>query len=118
MFTNALLRLISSPKNSPDGKTIGVKILPLPAQIEAEPKEDGESWHLCSVWEKDGRRQVARDAAEHVDDGDPEPARQLLYVPEHGHLEKRRHQAVQDPAGHHHKVSLHLAEPSHSSGPR
>lgn len=55
--------------------------------------------YLCSVGQKDGRGQVASDATQHVDDGDPQPASQLLQVPEHRHLEKHRHQAVQDPAG-------------------
>jgi len=54
--------------------------------------------HLRSVGQKDGRGQVAGDAAEHVDDGNPQPASQLLDVPQHRHLEKHRHQAVQDPA--------------------
>lgn len=54
--------------------------------------------HLCSVGQKDGRGQVASDATEHVDDGDSEPASQLLDVPQHGHLEQDRHQAVQDSA--------------------
>lgn len=56
-----------------------------------------KSLYLCSVWKKDGWGQVACDATEHVDDGDPEPTHQLLYVPQHRHLEKHRHQAVQDP---------------------
>lgn len=54
--------------------------------------------HLCSVGQEDGRGQIACDAAEHVDDGDSQPASQLLYVPQHRHLKKHWHQAVQDPA--------------------
>lgn len=53
--------------------------------------------YLCSVGQEDGRGQVACDATEHVDDGDSQPARQLLDVPQHCHLEKHRHQAVKDP---------------------
>lgn len=56
-----------------------------------------ENPHLCSVWKEDRWGQVSCDATEHVDDGDPEPTRQLLYVPQHRHLEKHWHQAVQDP---------------------
>lgn len=55
--------------------------------------------HLCSVGQEDGRGQIACDAAEHVDDGDSQPASQLLYVPQHCHLKEHWHQAVQDPTG-------------------
>lgn len=55
--------------------------------------------NLCSVGQEDGGGQVACDAAQHVDEGDPEPASQLLDVPQHGHLEEHRHQAVQYAAG-------------------
>lgn len=57
------------------------------------------SANLCSVGQEDGGGQVACDAAQHVDEGDPEPAGQLLNVPQHGHLEEHRHQAVQDAVG-------------------
>lgn len=57
----------------------------------------GDAAYLGSVGQEDGWGQVAGDAAQHVDDGDPQPASQLLYVPQHRHLEEYRHQAVQDP---------------------
>lgn len=57
----------------------------------------GPRRHLSSVGEEDGRRQVARDAADDVNDGDPQPARQFLQVPQDGHLKRHRHQAVEDP---------------------
>lgn len=53
--------------------------------------------HLSSVGKKDGRGQVARDATDDVNDGDPQPARQFLQVPQDGHLKRHRHQAVKDP---------------------
>lgn len=55
--------------------------------------------HLGSVGQEDGRRQVASNATEDVNDGDAQPARQLLQVPQDGHLESHRHQAVKDPGG-------------------
>lgn len=56
-----------------------------------------DTLYLCSVGQEYGWGQVACDAAQHVDDGDSQPASQLLYVPQHRHLEKHWHQAVQDP---------------------
>lgn len=53
--------------------------------------------NLRSVGKKDGRGQVASDAADDVNDGDPQPARQFLQVPQDGHLKGHRHQAVKDP---------------------
>lgn len=50
--------------------------------------------YLCPVWEEDGAGQVACDAAEHEDDGDAVPAGQLFQVPQDGHLEDHRNQAV------------------------
>lgn len=55
--------------------------------------------HLGSVRQEERRRQVAGDAAENVNDGDAQPAGQLLQVPQDGHLEDHRHQAVQQAAG-------------------
>lgn len=55
--------------------------------------------HLGSVRQKERRRQVAGDAAENVNDGDAEPASQLLQVPQYCHLEHHRHQTVQQAAG-------------------
>lgn len=57
------------------------------------------SLYLCSIGQEDGRGQVASDATEHVDDRDSEPASQLLYIPQHRHLEQHRNQAVQNSAG-------------------
>lgn len=53
--------------------------------------------NLRSVGKKDGRGQVASDATDDVNDGDPQPARQFLQVPQDGHLKCHRHQAVKDP---------------------
>ena len=53
--------------------------------------------HLRSVGQEDGWSQVAGDATDDVNDGDAQPARQLLQVPQDGHLERHRHQAVKDP---------------------
>lgn len=53
--------------------------------------------YLGSVGQEYGRGQVAGDAAQDVNDWDAEPASQLLQVPQDGHLESHRHQAVEDP---------------------
>lgn len=55
--------------------------------------------YLGSVGQEYGRGQVAGDAAQDVNDGDAQPASQLLQVPQDGHLESHRHQAVEDPGG-------------------
>lgn len=55
--------------------------------------------YLGSVRQEERRRQVARDAAEDVNDGDAVPASQLLQVPQYCHLEDHRHQTVQQAAG-------------------
>lgn len=65
------------------------------ATIRAKPLEFGAN--LCSVGKEDGRGQVASDATDDVDDGDPQPARQFLQIPQDGHLKRHRHQAVKDP---------------------
>lgn len=54
-------------------------------------------YHLCSVGQEDGWGQVASDATEDVNDWDAQPTRQLLQVPQDGHLESHWHQAVKDP---------------------
>ena len=51
--------------------------------------------YLRSVGQEEGAGQVAGDATEDVDDGDADPAGQLLQIPQDGHLEHHRHQAVQ-----------------------
>lgn len=53
---------------------------------------------LGSVGQKERRRQVPSDAAENVNDGDADPASELLQVSQYGHLEDHRHQAVQQAA--------------------
>lgn len=55
------------------------------------------SVYLGSVGQEYGRGQVAGDAAQDVNDGDAQPTSQLLQVPQDGHLERHRHQAVEDP---------------------
>lgn len=55
--------------------------------------------HLRPVRQEDGTGQIARDATEDEDDGDAEPACQLLQVSQHRHLEGHRHQAVDDAGG-------------------
>lgn len=59
----------------------------------------GGGWfvYLGSVGQEYGRGQIARDAAQDVNDGDAQPASQLLQVPQDGHLESHGHQAVEDP---------------------
>lgn len=58
-----------------------------------------EETHLGSERQKQRRRQVPRDAAENVNDGDADPASELLQVSQYCHVEHRRHQAVQQAAG-------------------
>ena len=44
--------------------------------------------HLCPVRQEDGTGRIACDAAKDENDGDEMPARQLLQVPQHRHLER------------------------------
>ena len=60
-----------------------------PAPCPAPP-----SAYLRPVGEEEGTGEVAGDAAEDEDDGDAVPAGQLLQVPQDGHLEDHRHEAV------------------------
>ena len=46
--------------------------------------------YLRSVGQEEGAGQVAGDATEDVDDGDADPASQLLQIPQDGHLEHHR----------------------------
>lgn len=72
------------------GELAGVRV------VWAEPPPRPPSPHLRPVRQEDGTGQIARDAAEDENDGDAMPARQLLQVPQHRHLESHRHQAVDD----------------------
>lgn len=54
--------------------------------------------HLGSVGQKQRRRQVSSDAAQNVNDGDADPASELLQVSQYCHLEHHRHQTVQQAA--------------------
>lgn len=81
------------------GNRVGDRVLSFSSNATWSKRQPlaGVTTYLGSVGQEDGWGQVAGDAAEHVDDGDPEPSSKLLNVPQHGHLEQHRHQAVQDP---------------------
>lgn len=68
--------------------------------------------YLCPVREEDGAGEVARDAAEDEDDGDAVPAGQLLQVPQDGHLEDDRDEAVYHAGAGHTRASASPRTPA------
>lgn len=73
----------------------------LPSRLVPRP-------YLCPVREEEGTGEIAGDAAENKDDGNTVPAGQLLQVPQDGHLEDYRHEAV-----YHAGRETHWHQPSH-----
>ena len=55
---------------------------------------EGEEADLDEVGEEEGSKETAPDSGEEVDEGDAQPACQLLQVPHHCQLEHYRHQQV------------------------